>query len=160
MPARDAATGADPGATAGSAARVGAGRVAVPRWLPATTVALAAAGIAVAGYLTYEHFTAAATLACPDTGVVSCAKVTASDQSSFLGVPVAPLGLGYFVAVLVAGLPAAWRVADPRLRLARLAAAAAGSPSCSGWSTPSCSSSTPSACGARWCTCSRSPSSA
>ena len=45
-------------------------------WIPWTTLVLSIAGLAVASYLTYEHFTAGTTLACPNTGVVNCAKVT------------------------------------------------------------------------------------
>ncbi|MEV6283906.1 vitamin K epoxide reductase family protein [Kribbella sp. NPDC051770] len=93
-------------------------------WLPWTTLAVSGAGAAVAAYLTYEHFTAGTTLACPETGVVNCVKVTSSAYSSFLGVPVALLGLGFFVAMVVLSLPPAWRTASPwpgRLRLAAVA---------------------------------------
>ena len=81
----------------------------MPRWLPWTTVALCVAGLAVAGYLTVEHFTSSTTLACPETGIVNCQKVTTSAQSAVLGVPVAVLGLLFFVVLLPACLPAAWR---------------------------------------------------
>lgn len=120
---RDVTSGA--GRAAGPDPGPGAAAV-VPRWLPVTAVALVVAGLAASGYLTYEHFTASKTLACPDTGTVSCARVTSSEQSVFLGVPVAPLGLGYFVGMLVLVLPAAWRSPDARLRYARIAAAALG----------------------------------
>ena len=46
--------------------------------IPWATLVVSIAGLAVAAYLTYEHFTAGTTLACPDTGVVNCAKVTSS----------------------------------------------------------------------------------
>ena len=63
-------------------------------------------GLLVSAYLTFEHFTANATLACSIGGVVDCAKVTTSAWSTFMGVPVALLGLVFFVVTLGA-LPAA-----------------------------------------------------
>jgi uncharacterized membrane protein len=79
-------------------------------WLPWSTLLLAIAGVAVAAYLTYEHFTAGSTLACPDTGAVSCAKVTTSQYSELLGIPVAVLGVGFFVARTALCLPFSWVV--------------------------------------------------
>ena len=90
-------------------------------WLPWTTLAVSVVGLAVAAYLTYEHFTAGSTLACPDTGVVNCVKVTTSQYSKIAGIPVALLGLGFFAAMVVLSLPAVWRTTSPwpnRLRLA------------------------------------------
>ncbi len=84
------------------------------------------AGVGVATYLTIEHFTHAVTLACPETGVVNCQKVTTSPQSVFLGVPVAVLGLVFFVAMLAWNVPAAWRSPVPWLRSGRVVAAAIG----------------------------------
>jgi uncharacterized membrane protein len=79
------------------------------------------AGLAVSTYLTYEHFTADSTLACPNTGVVNCVKVTTSEYSRILGIPVALLGLGFFAAMTVLSLPPLWRTSSPwpsRLRVA------------------------------------------
>jgi uncharacterized membrane protein len=90
-------------------------------WIPWTTLALSVAGVAVAAYLTYEHFTAGTTLACPDTGVVNCMKVTSSQYSKLFGIPVALLGLLFFVGMTALSLPPLWRAASPwpsRLRLA------------------------------------------
>ncbi len=84
------------------------------------------AGVLVAGYLTYEHFTAATSLACPDTGAINCVKVTTSQYSTFLGVPVAVLGLGFFSAMTVVCLPPLWRSRSPWLPRVRLAGAAVG----------------------------------
>ena len=53
----------------------------------------------MAGYLTYEHYDTAAVLACPSTGAIDCIKVTTSTYSKVFGVPVALLGLLYFVAM-------------------------------------------------------------
>lgn len=90
-------------------------------WLPWATLVVSVAGLAVAAYLTYEHFTAGTTLACPNTGVVNCAKVTSSKYSELAGIPVALLGLGFFAAMTVLSLPPMWRTPSPwpgRLRLA------------------------------------------
>jgi uncharacterized membrane protein len=87
---------------------------------------LCLAGIGVAGYLTIAHYNAKVLLACPETGIVNCAKVTQSPQSAILGVPVALLGLLFFVAITPLHLPAAWRSESVLLRRGRVAAAVAG----------------------------------
>jgi uncharacterized membrane protein len=97
-----------------------------PIWIWVTTAAVAMAGLGVSVYLTIEHYTAAATLACPDTGVVNCLKVTTSPQSTVLGIPVAVLGLVFFGAMAVLTLPALWRNRSAPVRRARLGLAAAG----------------------------------
>jgi uncharacterized membrane protein len=94
--------------------------------LPWTTLLVSVAGLAVAAYLTYEHFTAGSTLACPDTGVVNCVKVTTSQYSDFLGIPVALLGLGFFAAMTVLSLPPLWRTESPWPGRVRLAAVVVG----------------------------------
>jgi uncharacterized membrane protein len=89
--------------------------------IPWATLVVSIAGLAVAAYLTYEHFTAGTTLACPETGVVNCAKVTSSQYSKILGIPVALLGLGFFVGMTALSVPPLWRTSSPwpgRLRLA------------------------------------------
>ncbi|HET7801518.1 MAG TPA: vitamin K epoxide reductase family protein [Humibacillus xanthopallidus] len=80
-----------------------------PAWLAPVTLVLSAVGLAVSGYLTFEHFTDNATLACSIGGVVDCARVTSSAWSTFLGVPVAVLGLFFFAVTLGLCLPRAWR---------------------------------------------------
>lgn len=96
----------------------------VQRWVPSTSLVLSVLGLAVSVYLTYEHFTSSTTLACPDTGALNCLKVTTSEQSAVFGVPVAVLGLLYFVAMLA--LSALWRMPRRDVRLARLATTGAG----------------------------------
>jgi uncharacterized membrane protein len=85
---------------------------------------LAVAGLAVSAYLTVEHYSGAKVLACPENATINCARVTTSAWSRLAGVPVAVLGLAYFVAMTLVVLPAAWRhrVLDP----VRVAGAAAG----------------------------------
>ena len=87
---------------------------------------LCLAGLGVSAYLTIAHYNARVILACPETGIVNCAKVTESPQSTILGVPVALLGLLYFAAIGPLHLPAAWRSNSSLLRRARVGAAVAG----------------------------------
>ncbi|GAA2362108.1 vitamin K epoxide reductase family protein [Dactylosporangium salmoneum] len=101
-------------------------RSLVQPWVPLASLVLAVVGLAVSVYLTIEHFTSSTTLACPETGALNCLKVTTSAQSSFLGIPVAILGLVYFVIMLAASLPALWRSPAPALRYGRLIFAAIG----------------------------------
>ena len=104
--------------------------IEVPRWLPRTASALAAIGLVASGYLTWEHYSAATTLVCPNEGGLNCEKVTTSAQSTLFGLPVALLGLAYFVGMLVLVIPPAWRMADDRIRrlctVARLAGVGGG----------------------------------
>ncbi len=56
----------------------------------------------------------------------NCEKVTQSPQSEIFGIPVAMLGLAFFVPMLLLCLPAAWRAADRRIHLARLVLSVTG----------------------------------
>lgn len=74
-----------------------------PAW---TAFTLSVLGLMVSAYLTYEHFTDSATLACSDNGAVNCLKVTTSKWSEIAGVPVAVAGLAFFVAMALLCVPA------------------------------------------------------
>jgi uncharacterized membrane protein len=87
--------------------------VRAPRWAVFGSLLTATAGLGVSIYLTVVHYTATVTLACPQTTTVNCEKVTSSPESMFLGLPVAVLGVGYFLAMLLLCSPAAWRVTGP-----------------------------------------------
>jgi uncharacterized membrane protein len=102
------------------------GGVAAPSWLIYSSLVISVIGLGIAGYLTYEHYTASTTLACTDTGVINCLKVTTSAQSKVFGIPVALLGLLFFAGMVPLCLPAAWNSANPLLRRVRLAAVAIG----------------------------------
>ncbi|GAA2469451.1 vitamin K epoxide reductase family protein [Terrabacter carboxydivorans] len=95
-------------------------RRARPAWLAPLSLGLSVVGLLVSAYLTFEHFTANATLACSIGGVVDCAKVTSSAWSTFMGIPVALLGLVFFVVTLGLCLPSVWRRPERWLDLARL----------------------------------------
>jgi uncharacterized membrane protein len=103
-----------------------AAQAAAPRWLQLTTLILSLVGLADSTYLTIAHYNTAVTLACPDTGVVNCAKVTTSAQSIFLGIPVAVLGLAFFVFMVAANSPWAWRSKLPAIYWARLGSVVVG----------------------------------
>ena len=101
--------------------------LAAPLWQQVSTLVLSAGGLAVSLYLTVAHYTTSVTLACPDTGVVNCEKVTTSPKSMLFGVfPVATLGLAFYVAMVALTTPWAWRAPWPALRWARLGGLAAG----------------------------------
>lgn len=99
---------------------------AITRRSPATLVALGAAlvGLGVSIYLTIEHFNSSITFACPENSTINCVKVTTSSWSKFLGIPVAVLGLVFFVGMAALCVPAAWRI--PRLDIVRVIGAALG----------------------------------
>ena len=83
-------------------------------------------GLIDAAYLSFEHLTASTTLACSENGIVNCAKVTTSSYSVVFGVPVAFLGLGYFLVMAALCVPAAYRSRHPVLGPMRLVGAVAG----------------------------------
>jgi uncharacterized membrane protein len=92
----------------------------------ALSLALAAAGFGISLYLTIAHFVGTQALVCSDNGLINCTKVTTSAQSHFLGMPVAVLGLAFYVLMLALNLPMAWRSADRRVHLVRLAGVIVG----------------------------------
>jgi uncharacterized membrane protein len=89
------------------------------RWQPIATLVLSVAGLGIATYLTITHFDKVA-LVCSDSGAINCTKVTTSPQSVIFGIPVAMLGLAFFIPMIALCLPPAWRSADRRIHLARL----------------------------------------
>lgn len=90
-----------------------------PRWLIPTSLVLVVVGLLTSIYLTYEHFTDNATLACTTTGVIDCVKVTSSQWSTLFGIPVALLGLIFFVVLLALCWPSVWRRGEAWLDWAR-----------------------------------------
>ena len=96
------------------------------RWLAGTATLVSVAGLAVSAYLTVAHYRSASTLACPDTGLVNCTKVTTSSYAVVFGVPLVLGGLAFFAAMIGLQLPVAWRSGNPAVRWARLGIAVAG----------------------------------
>jgi uncharacterized membrane protein len=103
-----------------------------PRWPWLAGTALSILGLGVSGYLTYEHYTGSTTLSCPAgsargysvlglfTIPVNCFKVTTSIYSNLAGVPVAVLGLAFFVVMLILQSPWLWRSPKVVVRAVRL----------------------------------------
>ena len=77
-------------------------------------------GIGIATYLTIAHYDSHVSLICAAKGAIDCEAVTTSAQSKLFGIPVALLGLLYFIGMVPWHLPAAWRSADPRIKFGRL----------------------------------------
>ena len=68
-------------------------------------------GLGISTYLTLAHFTNAVSLTCPGGsagGAIDCARVTTSPESYAIGIPVAVLGLAYFIAMTALSTPRAW----------------------------------------------------
>jgi len=109
---------------AGSAPAAG---TTVPLWLQLTTFLLALAGLGVSIYLTIAHFTESTLAGCSETsGLVNCTKVTTSPESYVFGIPVAVLGLAFYVFAVAIMSPWAWRSARREVHLVRLASMVVG----------------------------------
>src|SRR4029077_939481 len=102
-----------------------AGRGPAP-WLQITTFLLAVAGLGLSIYLTIAHFTESALAGCSESGLVNCTKVTTSAESYAFGIPVAVLGLAFFVFGAVIMSPWAWRANRREIHLARIASVVVG----------------------------------
>jgi uncharacterized membrane protein len=98
-----------------------------PLWFQLVTWALAIAGLGVSIYLTIAHYTSSSILACSDKGLVNCGLVTTSPESMVFGVfPVAVLGLAFYVFMVAAASPWAWRLRYPQVAWVRLASVIIG----------------------------------
>lgn len=97
----------------------------VPPWAGWLAFVLSLAGLGDSIYLTYDHFSGTAPI-CSSHGLIDCQKVTTSAQSHVFGIPVALLGLIYYVVVVAVNVPPLWRSADLRVHWARLGLAVMG----------------------------------
>ena len=97
-----------------------------PLWYQLTTWILSFAGLGVSIYLTIAHFNTSVTLACPATSTINCEKVTTSPESYAFGIPVAVLGLAFYVFLAVVNSPWAWRITWPPLRWVRVGSMVVG----------------------------------
>ena len=78
-------------------------------------------------YLTIAHFTTSLILVCSGHGLVDCTKVTTSTESELFGVlPVAVLGLAFYVFMVAINSPWAWRWKRPEIYPLRLASVIIG----------------------------------
>jgi uncharacterized membrane protein len=92
-----------------------------PLWFQLTTLLLAVLGLAVSAYETYAHYTGNHLAGCATGkgGTFDCTAVITSPQSMVFGVlPVAVLGLAFYVFVVAIMTPWAWRM--DRLTVGRL----------------------------------------
>lgn len=99
------------------------------RWgggIALTTLVISVLGLADSAYLTYEHFTQSTSFACPENATVNCVKVTTSPESHVLGIPVAVLGLAFFLFMVVINSPWGWRAPWPAVHWARLGSVVVG----------------------------------
>jgi uncharacterized membrane protein len=90
------------------------------RW---TVLVLTLYGLGASIYLTIAHFDTQVSLVCSDNGAINCEKVTTSSYSELFGhIPVAVLGLAFYVFLAGINLPWAWRLQGrmPVIRQARL----------------------------------------
>jgi len=98
----------------------------VPLWFQLVTWVLSVAGLGVSIYLTIAHFTDKPLAGCSESGLVNCTKVTTSPQSYVFGIPVAVLGLAFFIAAVGLMSPCAWRWARREVALIRIASLVVG----------------------------------
>ena len=95
-------------------------------WLQLATWVLALAGLGVSIYLTIAHYTESALAGCSESGVVNCTKVTTSAQSYVFGIPVAVLGLAFFVFAAAIMSPWAWQATRREIHMVRIASLVVG----------------------------------
>ena len=82
-----------------------------PLWLQFLTLALAILGLVISAYETYAHYNGSHLAGCPTggNGTFNCTAVITSPQSMVFGViPVAILGLAFYVAAVPLFLPWPW----------------------------------------------------
>lgn len=93
-----------------------------PRWVQWTALVLSLGGLGMSVYLTIAHYTSTSILACSNKGYIDCAKVTTSAQSMVFGVlPVAVLGLAFYVFMTAVNTPWAWQWQQPLIPWVRTA---------------------------------------
>ncbi len=94
-------------------------------WLPFTTLVLSVLGLIDAGYQTYTHFSNTGLAGCSAKGD-ACVVVQTSSYAWVFGIPVAVLGLAFFVFMVVINSPQAWRAKNPLIHRLRLASVVVG----------------------------------
>lgn len=97
-----------------------------PRWAWLSTFPLTILGLGIAVYLSIEHATASKSFACPESATINCLKVTTSSYAKVAGIPVAYLGLAFFVSAVALFSPWGWRLAPALGRWLRIGSVAVG----------------------------------
>jgi uncharacterized membrane protein len=104
-------------------------RTGPPLWLQIVSFVLAIVGLAISAYETYAHFNGSRLAGCPTGGggTFNCTAVITSPQSMVFGViPVAVLGLAFYVAAVPLFSPWAWRIQRREVHVVRLASIVVG----------------------------------
>jgi uncharacterized membrane protein len=93
-----------------------------PLWLQIVSFVLAILGLAVSAYETYAHFNGSHLLGCSTKGgTFDCTAVITSPQSMVFGaIPVAILGLAFYLFAVPIMSPWAWRARSREIDLLRL----------------------------------------
>ena len=100
-----------------------------PLWLQVVAFVLAILGLVISAYETYAHYNGSHLAGCPTggNGTFNCTAVITSSQSMVFGViPVAVLGLAFYVAAVPLFSPWAWRVQRREVHLLRLGSVIVG----------------------------------
>ena len=101
----------------------------MPPWLQVASFVLAILGLVISAYETYAHFNGSHLAGCPTggNGTFDCTAVITSPQSMVFGViPVAILGLLFYVAAVPLFSPWAWRMRRREVHLLRLGSVIVG----------------------------------
>jgi uncharacterized membrane protein len=88
-----------------------------PTWLQVTSLVLAVLGLAISAYETWAHYNGSHLAGCPSKagGTFNCSEVITSSQSMVFNViPVAVLGLAFYLFAVVIFTPWAWRFSGSR----------------------------------------------
>jgi uncharacterized membrane protein len=92
----------------------------VSRRVRITAFVLCLLGLADSTYLTIVHFSVSLLSAsCPASSVDNCVTVTTGPWSHPFGIPVAFLGLAFFVAFTIINIPYFWKIKDVRVHWLR-----------------------------------------
>jgi uncharacterized membrane protein len=100
-----------------------------PLWLQVVSLVLAIAGLGISAYETWAHFHGSHLAGCPSggNGAFNCSAVITSPQSMVFGViPVAILGLVFYVFVAAIMSPWAWRMTRREVAWLRLGSMVVG----------------------------------
>jgi uncharacterized membrane protein len=94
-------------------------------WLEFSTFVLSLLGLADSSYQSYTHYSGTGPLGCSASGD-ACVLVQHSAESIVFGIPVAVLGVAFYVFMVAICSPWAWRSAWPAIRQVRLASVVVG----------------------------------
>ncbi len=86
---------------------------------------LAVLGLADSAYQTYTHYAHTGLLGC-SAKADACVVVQSSSYAYVFGIPVAALGLAFYIFMVAICSPWAWRSKMPAIRLARVASMVVG----------------------------------